>query len=472
MLKDKRPLIIDYVKQHATFLNKNKESLDIYDGNLRPYVDDILRSSLSSNYYHAIKDRILPINILQRYVNKVSTTYSKPPQRECEDESLKPYLEYYESEFNINGSAQICDIYSNLFKGFAWEPYINKDGCPRLRELPFDRFLVMSESKSSPEDETMFIKIMGQKGKSEDDILLHVYTDDEFDAFYLNGAEASEYLSENQGVNLIGVIPFVYGKRQKHKLIPTLDTDMLAMAKAIPVMISDAAGAQMFQCFTILYGIDINAENMVIAPNNFWSLKSDKDSDKTPVIGSIKPEADTQKVLEFVTSVFIMWLETKGIRIGSMGNTDGGSAASGISKIIDEMDVYEIKKKSMEWFKLDEEELWNQKLPLIHNYWIKSGMLLDAEAPSLIPNPDMVDIEVDFEKPTPFMSRSEEIANVKAELDIGTLSIESAIKILHPDYSEDIVSEMLEAGMGINGVLKGMADKSEEAPGEANPLEA
>lgn len=472
MLKDKRKQIIDYVKSHSLFLEKNKEALDIYDGNLRPYVDDILRSSLSANYYNAIKDRILPINILQRYANKVATTYSKPPQRECEDEALRPFLEYYESELDINGSAQIADVYSVLFKGFAWEPFINKNGCPSLRALPFDRFLVMSESKSTPEEETIFIKIMGKKGKTDDDILLHVYTDEEFDAFYMSGVEASEYLVDNQGINLVGIIPFVYGKRQRHKLIPTLDTDMLAMAKAIPVMISDAAGAQMFQCFTIMYGIDINAENMTLSPNNFWSLKSDKDSDKTPVVGSIKPEADTQKVLDFVTNVFIMWLETKGIRVGSMGNTNGGNTASGISKIIDEMDVYEIKKKSMEWFAADEEELWNDKLPLIHNYWIKSGQLIDPEAPGLITNPDKVDIEVEFEKPTPLLSRAEEIANVKAELEIGTLSMESAIKTLHPDYSEDIVSEMLEAGMGINGILQGMKDASEEGKGEANPLEA
>jgi hypothetical protein len=136
------------------------------------------------------------------------------------------------------------------------------------------------------------------------------------------------------------------------------------------------------------------------------------------------------------------------------------------------MDVYEIKKKSMEWFAADEEELWNDKLPYIHNYWIKSGLLVDPEAPGLITNPDIVNIEVEFEKPSPLLSRSEEIANVKAELDIGTMSIEAAIKTLHPDYSEDLVSEMIEAGMGINGVLKGMADTSEEGKVESNPLEA
>lgn len=469
MLSDKRREIIEYIKCNAEFLRTNSESLDIYDGNLRPYIDAILRSSLSSNYYNAIRDRILPINILQRYVNKVSTTYSKPPKRECENPAHKDFLEFYEDALCINNSAMICDVYSNLHKGFAWEPHINKDGRPALRELPFDRFLVMSDSKESPEEETIFIKIMGKKGKDDDSTLLHVYTDTEFDAFYLNGVEASEYLVENQGVNLYGTIPFVYGKRQKHKLIPTLDSDMIAISKAISVQLSDMAGALMFSCFPILYGIDLNAENMTLTPNAFWSLKSDKDSDKTPTVGVLQPTADSQKVMEFVTNIFILWLETKGIRVGSMGNISNSSAASGISKIIDEMDAYEVRKKSMEWFKKDEEELWNKKLPLIHNYWIMSGMVDASTVPSMVVGE--VEIEIEFEAPKPMLSRSEEIANIKAELDMGTMTMEAAILSLHPDYSEDIISEMIEAGMGVNGLLVGMKDVT-EVPAEQNPLEA
>jgi hypothetical protein len=71
MLKQKREDIIKHVKKHSDFLKQNAEALEIYDGNLKPYIDQILRSSLSDNYYSAIKDRILPINILQIYVNKV-----------------------------------------------------------------------------------------------------------------------------------------------------------------------------------------------------------------------------------------------------------------------------------------------------------------------------------------------------------------------------------------------------------------
>lgn len=442
MLKQKRKEIIEYIKANADFINTNNEALNIYEGNLLPYIDKILRDSLSANYYHSIKDRILPINILQRFIDKVSNTYSKEPTRTSMDARNQEFVDFYEDALNIDQSGYIADAYANLFKGFAWEPYIDKNGKPAIRELPFNAFIVMSDSMVNPEEETIFIKFMGKRNESEDSMLLHVYTDTEFDAFYLNGTEATEYLVENQGVNVIGVIPFVYGKRQKNRLLPVLDSDMLRISKAIPVMLSDGAGAQMYQSFTQIYGIDLSFENAKIGPNVIWSLKSDRESDKVPQIGTIKPEADTQKVIDFVMTIFTLWLETKGVRVGSMGQVSGTNAASGIAKVIDEMDVYEIIKKNQEWFEKDESELWNQKLPKIHNYWIKSGMVNPSKVPGLMPEEEL-DIDVEFEDPQPMKSRMEEINEIKAEIELGTMTLQQAIERLHPEYEDEMVEETL-----------------------------
>lgn len=441
MLKQKRKEIIEYIKNHRTFLKQNTEALDIYEGNLLPYVDGILQSSLSANYYHSIKDRVLPINILQRFVDKVSTTYSRPPIRHSDDERTKQFVEFYEKSFNINNSGNIADTYSHLFKGFAWEPYINKNGRPALRELPFNSFMVMSDSMVNPEEETIFIKFMGKQTNEEDSMLLFVYTDTEFDAFYMNGMEASQYLVENEGINPIGIIPFVYGKRQKNRLIPVLDSDMLAICKAIPCMIADGAGAQLYQSFSIIFGIDISAENLKMSPNALWSIKSDRESDKNPQLGVLQPSADTDKIMQFITTTFTLWLETKGVRVGSTGSTDGANLSSGISKIIDEMDVWELKKKSQAWFKQDEEELWNDKLPKIHNYWIKSGQIPAALVPPIMP--ETLDVDVNFEAPKPMISRSEEIAQIRSEIELGTMTMKQAIKQLHPNLEDYEIDEVL-----------------------------
>jgi len=441
MLKDKRKQIIEYVKSKRAFLSRNAEALDIYDGNLLPHVDAILKKTLSPQYYEPAKERILPINILQRYIDKVSTAYDKSPSRrsQSDNQRVNDFVEFYKEQFDMSVSGQICDQYSNLFKGFAWEPYIDLNGKPQLRELAFDKFLVMSDSMTSPEEETIFIKFMGYRSSDEDSLLLFVYTDLEFDAFYMNGQEASEYLMDNQGLNPIGVIPFVYGKRQKGKLLPTQDTDMLAISKAIPVQISDLGMAMMYQCFSIMYGIDVNSENLVMGPNVFWSLKSD--NEKNPEVGTIKPEADTDKGLSFVMNVFILWLETKGVRVGSIGSVTGSNLASGISKIIDEMDVYNIKKKSMEWFEKDEKELWNEKLPKIHNYWVKSGLVNPTTVPPIVN--DVFDVEVEFPEIEPLISRAEELANFKTELELRTITREFVIRKLHPHLTDEEVANVL-----------------------------
>jgi hypothetical protein len=442
MLKDKRRQIIDYVKKHKNFLNSNAQSLDIYEGNLLPYVDDIMQETLSAQYYEKIKERIIPINVLQRYTDKVATVYDKQPQRMSKSENVRvnEFIEAYSEMFSIDVSGQIADQYATLHKGFAWEPYIDNKGKPQLRELAFDKFLVMSDSEVSPEEETLFIKFMGYKSSDADSLLMFVYTDTEFDAFYLNGQEASEYLRDNEGLNPIGVIPFVYGKRQKNRLIPNLDTDMLSITKTIPVMLSDAAGAQMFQCFSLMYGIDVNTENLIMTPNAFWSFKSD--NEKKPEIGTVKPQADTEKVLDFVMNIFILWLETKGIRVGSIGSVTGSNLASGISKIIDEMDVYSVKKKSMKWFKKDEEELWNEKLPAIHNYWVQNGLVDPATVPPIMN--DLMDVVVEFPAIEPMITRAEEIANLKQELELRTITREKAIRRLHPTWTDEEVQDALD----------------------------
>jgi hypothetical protein len=443
MLKQRRKEIIEYIKKNKSFLDRNTEALDIYEGNLLPYIDRILKESLSENYYRAIKDRVLPINILQRYVDKVSSTYSKCPKRTSDNPNHQAFVDYYADEMSIDNSGHVADAYTNIFKGFAWEPYIDNRGKPALRELPFNSFLVMSDSKVNPEEETVFIKLMGKMTDDDESMLVHVYTDTEFDAFYLNENEATEYLIDNQGMNPIGVIPFVYGKRQKNRLLPVLDSDMLKICKAIPVMLSDAAGAQMFQCFSILYGVDVNFDNAKMSPNVIWSLKSDKDSDKTPQVGTIKPEADTQKVVDFVTTIFTLWLETKGVRVGSIGSMDAGNTSSGIAKVIDELDIYEIMKKSQEWFEKDEAELWCVKMPKIHNYWIKSGMVNPADVPGLIPDGEELDIDIEFERPEPMKSRIELINEIKAEIELGTMTMEQAIRALHPEHDIDTMQETL-----------------------------
>jgi len=65
--------------------------------------------------------------------------------------------------------------------------------------------------------------------------------------------------------------------------------------------------------------------------------------------------------------------------------------------------------------------------------------------PSKVPGlmPDELDIEVEFEDPKPLKFRMEEIAEIKAELALGTMIMEQALKLLHPEYDDSKIEETL-----------------------------
>jgi hypothetical protein len=304
---------------------------------------------------------------------------------------------------------------------------------PGVRVLPADRFLVMGEDKRNPMKVTTFIKFMGKI--SEDESLFYAYTRDEFIPFTSKGEIYTKALEGNNGVNPYGVIPFVYGNRSRLDIVPTQDTDIMQMTLMIPVLLSDLAGAIMFNCFSVIYGIDLKIESLEKSPNAFWNFKTDAKSDNpTPTIGTIKSDVDIDKVMSFIKQSFAFWLETKGVRIGSLNNVDAGNM-SGIAKIIDEMDVYEIKKQQINFFKREEKELWNL-LAVMNNYWMKSeedyqGMMIGEDF-----NPSVV-----FDEPRPEIPRATEFATVNAEYLGGYMEADDAISILYPDLDESEIEE-------------------------------
>ncbi|MEO0272002.1 MAG: hypothetical protein ABIM30_02795 [candidate division WOR-3 bacterium] len=419
--------------------------MDIYNGNLKPYVDEILKNTLSESYYNQIKSRMVLINVLKRITQKVSKSYIKPPKRIVSDDRFLPDVEAYVTETGFNAVMQKSDSYLNLFKGYALEPYII-DGLPRIRVLPFDRFLPISESKIDPTKVTIFVKFMGKRSfkKAKGTVFLdvfHVYSETEFLSFNSEGEIIEEDMEENQGINPYGIIPVFYGFRSNDEIIPTQDTDTLALTKLIPVMLTDLAGAVMFQCFSVIYGIDIDPQNLKMSPNAFWLLKSDARSDKQPQIGTIKPEADVDKVIKYITDIFSLWLETRGIRIGSVGSLNSTNFASGISKLIDEIDASDLIQQQQLNFVSDEQDFWTI-FGKIQNYWVTTNQLFAFKHRSGLWPEDLLVTPI-FEKPVPLVDRRTQVETTKLEVDSGFLPRKEAIKQLYPDLTEEIIETWL-----------------------------
>lgn len=446
-LKDQRTVLLAHISQYREYLNHNANLFKIHEGALLPFVHADMKKSFTEDYFKTIESRILPINILRRYIDKVSKAYVTAPIRTPSKARFKKTLKSYEDCFDINTNGSLADRWANLFKAFAWEIFVH-EGKPRLRTIPFDRFMVWSADKVDPMNETAFIKFMGKSqvmksGKLKDVEVYYAYTASEIDAFDSDGEDFRDDQIDALGsLNPYGVIPFVYGNRSLSELIPTQDSDILPMTKAIPVLASDLSGAILYTTTSLMWGVDVNVENAKLSPNAFLSLKSDPTSDKTPSIGVVKPQADIAEVINYIITMFALWLETKGVRAGSVGNVDAGNFASGISKMIDEMDTYEIRKENIAFFQKDEKELW-EKVKVINNYWVQNDVLDPRLDISLLG--DDFDVTVEFDQPAPSQTRMEVIAEEKEELTLGTTTLKRSIKRLHPEWTEEEVDEVLAA---------------------------
>lgn len=427
----------EFINSKKKYLNRNAELFDIYEGNLKPYVQTILRQTLSENYYEKIKSRIYPVNILQRLIDKLSRVYSDTPERTASEK--QEILEMYEGMFQINKRMAMADEFTNLFKGYALEPYVY-NGKPKLNVIPYDRFLVKCEDIMNPMRVTHFLKHVGNKKNEKEESIevWFVYTKEEFMAIDQNGRILREYMQENEGVNPFGFIPFMYSTTSEHSLMPVQDTDTLELAKLLPVQLTDLAGAIMFQCFSIVYGVDVDSENMTMSPNAFWNFKSDPQSDKTPSIGTIKPQADIDKVMSFIKDTLTTWLETKGIRVGSVGHLQASNMSSGVSKIIDEMDAFEKIKRQMDMFKYDEYRFW-KLIGKMHNRWIEFG-----EIQGQPPLPEDWEVITEFKEPEPKFDRQALTKNVIDKLTNEVISQETAIRELYPAWTDERVIEELE----------------------------
>jgi len=122
--------------------------------------------------------------------------------------------------------------------------------------------------------------------------------------------------------------------------MPEQDVDTFNMVTLLPLLLTDGNFAIKFQCFSIIYTMNLDAKNMTLSPNAVWQLKSTGTETDKPELGVIKPSANIPDILEWIRAQFSLWLESKNIKLKSFGNSTASvENASGIAKAIDAADV-------------------------------------------------------------------------------------------------------------------------------------
>lgn len=446
-LKERIPEFLEKLQDYDKFYLHNEEMLDIYEGNLLPYVEELMSKTLDNRYFSMIKHRILPINFIQKVTDKLAKSYAEEPMRKCEDQE---FVDYYTSKLDLDSRMGLAEEYSYLNRGYALKPKLTNKGKIKMDVLPYDSFFVIADDHSDKLCPTVFIEFMGitermrtVKGKEEfiEMDWYIAYSDTEILAFTEDGEWMSKVTENISHRNPIGQIPFVYGNRSVSNIVPKQDTDFLALAKLLPLMLSDWNGALFFQCFTLIYGIDIEFADAKMSPNAIWELKSRDRSDKPASVGTLTPTVDTEKALSFFKNVLAMWLDSKGIDAGSIMQLDSQEIASGLSKAMDELDTTEARKKSIKKLAKEEKELFIL-LAKLNNYWMTLPEARDLALVSV--NVEVVEdsMEVEFKEPTPNLDYTTEINNSVTMLREGLSYREKEIRRLHPYATEDEINLM------------------------------
>jgi hypothetical protein len=459
-LREMMPEMLAYINDQSLHMHNSREALEIYEGDLMDRVKKILQSTLSKEYYNTIKDRIIPINFMPKIVNKMSQVYNLSPNRKCVEQD---FVDSYSNWIDINSIMQIADDYSNMAKAYAIEPYVNPKGKPCLRVMFPNEFTVMG---TDPRDKTMptiFIKFMGEyckdkvyRGKQIQKYTewFIAYSDTEILAFDADGDSREEITGMTEGINPVGRIPFVYGNRSRRCIIPTMDTDLVQMIKMFPVLFSDLGGAIMYSCFSVIYTVDLDSGDLKLSPNGFWDFKSNPDLQKTPMIGTIKPDADIDKVLRFLTNIMGAWAESRSIKIGAIGEMSGENMVSGFSKLIDNMDTFDIIKKQIPFFKREEKDLFHL-LAVMNNQWLKTGEIDQDLYPIMeVSEFDVLNtFEATFDEPKVKEDRKAVVDTQVVELNNRLTTQKRAIQKINPDLDseeiENLISEIQGEDNGI-----------------------
>lgn len=458
-LKELIPEIKRQFERYNEQLQFDLELYQMHEGQIRKYVERALKEEIISHqaYKRAIK-RIPTINISKKVTDKLSKVYAQAPIRFADKQ--KELMEEFAKDLRLNEVMAEANKWSNLNKRCAIEIY-QENGKQKLRVLPAHKFFVYSDNPFSPNKMTVFCKLLGREIKeqttvtdrkgnritTEDDIrlvdIMACYTDTEFLIIDSDGAVRTDKMAEmniTSTVNPFGIIPFCYINKSNTELMPYPNQTAFDMGVLIPKLLTDLNYAAQFLSHSIFWAKNADLQGIEFNPDTVVDLGESDADGNDPEIGTIKPETDIDGILKLVQTELAMYLSTEGLKAGSVGQVEASSAASGISKIIDESDSTEARKEQMQLFRNVEPTFW-YKFAKMQQYWSITGKVNKKETL----DESFVDgFSIKFAEIKPLESEKEKYEKMKVARDLKLITKKQALKELYPNLPEDQLMERLE----------------------------
>lgn len=487
-LKDEIPELLTWIQDNQPRLDHSFDLLCIYEGDLLKFIEQMFRAEMGTQTFEAVLPRIPPINFLRKIVDKLATIYQQKPMRlveNSEDEEDQALLDFYVDLFDMDTNWNQGNEFLSLDKINLMQPFFNTaTGKPDCRAISNDKFLPFSRDVIDPTTPTHIMtkmQTMRKKSKGQDSNRFGVkrgeffqvdiwwaYTDEEFIIFDTDGelrVDLMEEVGNPDGVNVFGEIPFTYINSSKNFLLPPKDSDTKRMSVLIPALLGDLNYAAKFQSFSQIFAFNIDKEKWTIAPNSVHFADDKPNAEGQARVQVVKPEVDIPQVVGLITAELNMWIDSKGIKPGSVGNVSNDNM-SGIAKAIDEGDASSIREKSASLYSREETGFWDLVLNKMHPFWV---------ANNLVPNRHIFSegarVVTTFPEQRPLISRKDLVETVILEM---TNSLESRIRgimRLNPNMTKDEAEELAAEIDEANTITIGDDDatpRTEEAKAKAH----
>lgn len=464
-MKTKKPLIDlvpDIILEFERYREQLQFDIDLYkmhEGQVKAFVEKSLALEMfSKSAYSRAIQRIPSINIPRKVTDKLSKVYAEAPIRFSEADS--DLMHEFVHNMQINSEMGYANQLSNLNKRCALELYV-EEGKQRIRTLAAHQFFVFSDSPTSPNKPTVFIKLLGREEKrrdtvttrtgkritNEDEIvlvdILALYSQDEFLIIDSDGTLRADKMGEmglTSSRNPYGTIPFVYINKSKTELIPYPNQTTFDIGILIPKLLTDLNYSAQFLSHSVIWTKNADLQGAEINPDAIVDLGDTDGAGNTPDIGTIDPKTDIDGVLKLIQSQLAMYLSTEGLKAGSVGQVEASSASSGIAKIIDESDATEARKQQTELFRQAEQEFW-EKFAKMQKIWSTAGIV---DKKDVFSDRFAETFSIKFAEIKPLETEKEKYEKMKVARELKLITKKQALKEIYPNLPEDQLNKRLE----------------------------
>jgi hypothetical protein len=413
-------------------IKRDKDMFMFYSGANRDIIIRAIRKEFAKlETIRELEKRVVTLNLLRKIIDKLAQVYTRAPMRKAVnlDVGDQELLELYTEAMCFNQRMKEMNRAFKRDKRALLEFYAHEKK-PQARVLPAHTYRVFSATPMNP---------------SACDVIVQILDKDKFR--YWDNAQTVEFNekgeTDGEPVSLLGpgamnTMPFYYLNECTYSTQPIQSDDLLDMAIAIPITLTDMLFGLKFQCWSVIYTIGAKGK-WTYNPNTVIELDFDEDG-KAPIIDSVKPNMDVDKLLSGVIFLVEMLLTTNNLKAGEV-KVAVNDAPSGVAKMIDSAETLENREDQEEYFRKAEREIFEEKLAKkLVPYW-RATKEIDGDFDKEFSQD--FKLSTIFQEPAVMQTEDEKVSLSEKRIKARLSTRKRELKKLHPEMSDTEIDELI-----------------------------